>query len=107
MSVWLPSGGELSTEVMHERLVGLVQGRSRARIQLGRLVEEFARRGGHHELGFSSVGAWALRTLVEVILPPGTVLHHDGCVAHRSRIPIRSLFAPCSRGAARHQEMAS
>jgi len=37
MSVWLPSGSELSPEALHERLVTLVQGRVRARIQLGRL----------------------------------------------------------------------
>jgi uncharacterized protein (TIGR00369 family) len=44
-----------------------------------------------------------LRTPVEINRPPGTALHHEGRVARRSRIPIRSLLAPCPRGAARHQ----
>jgi hypothetical protein len=61
MSVWLPVGRELSPEGWHERLVALVRGQARARVELGRLVDEFARRSGHHEHGFSSLRAWALQ----------------------------------------------
>jgi hypothetical protein len=41
--------------------VVLVRGQARARVELGRLVDEFARRSGHHEHGFSSLRAWALQ----------------------------------------------
>jgi len=61
MSVWLPVGREMSPEGWHERLVVLVRGQARARVELGRLVDEFARRSGHHEHGFSSLRAWALQ----------------------------------------------
>jgi hypothetical protein len=41
------------------RLAELVRGESQARLMLGELLELLARRGGHHELGFSSLGAYA------------------------------------------------
>jgi hypothetical protein len=41
------------------RLAELVRGESRTRLVLGELLELLARRGGHHELGFSSLGAYA------------------------------------------------
>ncbi len=40
-------------------LADLVRGESRTRLVLGELLELLARRGGHHELGFSSLGAYA------------------------------------------------
>jgi hypothetical protein len=41
------------------RLAELVRGESRTRLMLGELLELLARRNGHHELGFSSLGAYA------------------------------------------------
>ena len=41
------------------RLAELVRGESRTRLMLGELLELLARRDGHHELGFSSLGAYA------------------------------------------------
>jgi hypothetical protein len=41
------------------RLTELVRGESRARLMLGELLDLLAQRGGHHELGFSSLGAYA------------------------------------------------
>ncbi len=56
-----PAGRELAPEAWHERLVALVRRRARARVELGRMVDELARRSGHHEMGYSSLGAWALQ----------------------------------------------
>lgn len=52
---------QVSSEAAHERLVTLVRGRSRARLELGRAVDALARRSGHHEVGYSSVGAYVLQ----------------------------------------------
>ena len=41
------------------RLAELVRGESRARLMLGELLDLLAERGGHNELGFSSLGAYA------------------------------------------------
>ncbi len=41
------------------RLTKLVRGESQTRLVLGELLEFLAQRGGHHELGFSSLGAYA------------------------------------------------
>jgi len=41
------------------RLARLVRGESRTRLVLGELLELLAQQGGHHELGFSSLGAYA------------------------------------------------
>ncbi len=60
MARW-EGAAQVSVETAHARLVELVRGRSRARIELGCAVDALAARGGHHELGYSSVGAYALQ----------------------------------------------
>ena len=44
---------------LDSRLAELVRGESRARLMLGELLDLLAQRGGHHALGFSSLGAYA------------------------------------------------
>jgi hypothetical protein len=46
-------------ERLGARLARLVRGESRTRLMLGELLGALAQRGGHHELGFSSLGAYA------------------------------------------------
>lgn len=46
-------------ERLDARLAELARGSGRARLALGELLEALARRGGHHELGYSSLEAYA------------------------------------------------
>lgn len=61
VDVSVPASPGLSAEMSHRRLVALVRGRSRSRLGLGRAVDALARKSGHHEMGFSSVKAYALQ----------------------------------------------
>ena len=44
---------------LDSRLAELARGEGRTRLMLGELLELLAKRSGHHELGFSSLGAYA------------------------------------------------
>ncbi len=57
----IPAAVPVGVDTAHARLVELVRGRSQARVELGRAVDALARRSGHHELGYSTVGAYALQ----------------------------------------------
>lgn len=48
-----------AVERLDARLAGLARGSGRARLVLGELLEALASRGGHHELGYSSLEAYA------------------------------------------------
>ena len=48
-----------SVERLDVRLAELARGAGRARLVIGELLEALAKQGGHHELGFSSLEAYA------------------------------------------------